>query len=161
MIIKLPLKYRWKMFLPSYLRGLLFSLFVSSRKVRGEGKKCRKVYGMENRDMWCTACRWKKACQRFTDWVYSRQHFSQRATPSGTAAFRQRKRGRSIILHAFGFLQLKIATTPAPPPSAPLAHSSRGGNQMTAESPFTLPSRIPSTASPFPSFPVFGKPQCS
>ncbi|XP_040044918.1 zinc finger protein 704 isoform X3 [Gasterosteus aculeatus] len=37
------------------------------RKVRGEGKKCRKVYGMENRDMWCTACRWKKACQRFTD----------------------------------------------------------------------------------------------
>lgn len=38
-----------------------------SRKVRGEGKKCRKVYGMENRDMWCTACRWKKACQRFTD----------------------------------------------------------------------------------------------
>ncbi|KAM6959448.1 zinc finger protein 704 [Aplochiton taeniatus] len=38
-----------------------------SRKARGEGKKCRKVYGMENRDMWCTACRWKKACQRFTD----------------------------------------------------------------------------------------------
>ncbi|XP_004697557.1 zinc finger protein 704 [Echinops telfairi] len=40
---------------------------VSLRKPRGEGKKCRKVYGMENRDMWCTACRWKKACQRFTD----------------------------------------------------------------------------------------------
>ncbi|NXI71590.1 ZN704 protein, partial [Anseranas semipalmata] len=37
------------------------------RKPRGEGKKCRKVYGMENRDMWCTACRWKKACQRFID----------------------------------------------------------------------------------------------
>ncbi|XP_076819796.1 uncharacterized protein LOC143465394 [Clavelina lepadiformis] len=37
------------------------------RKVRGDGKKCRKVYGMENRDMWCTACRWKKACQRFPD----------------------------------------------------------------------------------------------
>uniref|UniRef100_A0A8C3FI40 Zinc finger protein 704 n=1 Tax=Chrysemys picta bellii TaxID=8478 RepID=A0A8C3FI40_CHRPI len=37
------------------------------RKPRGEGKKCRKVYGMENRDMWCTACRWKKACQRFVD----------------------------------------------------------------------------------------------
>ncbi|XP_059905638.1 zinc finger protein 704 isoform X2 [Gadus macrocephalus] len=34
---------------------------------RGEAKKCRKVYGMEKRDMWCTACRWKKACQRFTD----------------------------------------------------------------------------------------------
>uniref|UniRef100_S4S070 Zinc finger protein 704 n=1 Tax=Petromyzon marinus TaxID=7757 RepID=S4S070_PETMA len=37
------------------------------RKIRGEGKKCRKVYGMENKDMWCTACRWKKACQRFLD----------------------------------------------------------------------------------------------
>ncbi|XP_003782578.2 zinc finger protein 704, partial [Otolemur garnettii] len=40
---------------------------VSLRKPRGEGKKCRKVYGMENRDMWCTSCRWKKACQRFID----------------------------------------------------------------------------------------------
>ncbi|XP_034063365.1 zinc finger protein 704 isoform X2 [Gymnodraco acuticeps] len=38
-----------------------------TRKPRGEAKKCRKVYGMEKRDMWCTACRWKKACQRFTD----------------------------------------------------------------------------------------------
>ncbi|XP_002125688.2 zinc finger protein 704-like [Ciona intestinalis] len=37
------------------------------RKVRGDGKKCRKVYGMENREMWCTACKWKKACQRFPD----------------------------------------------------------------------------------------------
>uniref|UniRef100_A0A8D2NS81 SLC2A4 regulator n=1 Tax=Zosterops lateralis melanops TaxID=1220523 RepID=A0A8D2NS81_ZOSLA len=34
---------------------------------RGEAKKCRKVYGMEHREMWCTACRWKKACQRFLD----------------------------------------------------------------------------------------------
>ncbi|TNM90558.1 hypothetical protein fugu_002847 [Takifugu bimaculatus] len=33
---------------------------------RGEAKKCRKVYGVEHRDRWCTACRWKKACQRFT-----------------------------------------------------------------------------------------------
>ncbi|XP_072895935.1 zinc finger protein 704 isoform X3 [Hemitrygon akajei] len=40
---------------------------LGARKIRGEGKKCRKVYGMENRDMWCTACRWKKACQRFID----------------------------------------------------------------------------------------------
>uniref|UniRef100_A0A8B9T9U0 SLC2A4 regulator n=1 Tax=Anas platyrhynchos TaxID=8839 RepID=A0A8B9T9U0_ANAPL len=39
----------------------------SLRKPRGEAKKCRKVYGMENREMWCTACRWKKACQRFLD----------------------------------------------------------------------------------------------
>uniref|UniRef100_A0A4W3JDV8 DUF4772 domain-containing protein n=1 Tax=Callorhinchus milii TaxID=7868 RepID=A0A4W3JDV8_CALMI len=36
-------------------------------KVRGEAKKCRKVYGLENRSQWCTACRWKKACQRFHD----------------------------------------------------------------------------------------------
>ncbi|XP_078664487.1 zinc finger protein 704-like isoform X1 [Branchiostoma floridae x Branchiostoma belcheri] len=37
------------------------------RKMRSEGKKCRKVYGMENRDLWCTQCRWKKACSRFLD----------------------------------------------------------------------------------------------
>ncbi|XP_056879827.1 zinc finger protein 395-like [Takifugu flavidus] len=37
------------------------------RRPRGEAKKCRKVYGVEHRDRWCTACRWKKACQRFTD----------------------------------------------------------------------------------------------
>uniref|UniRef100_A0A8C5TZU4 C2H2-type domain-containing protein n=1 Tax=Malurus cyaneus samueli TaxID=2593467 RepID=A0A8C5TZU4_9PASS len=36
------------------------------RRPRG-AKKCRKVYGMEHREMWCTACRWKKACQRFLD----------------------------------------------------------------------------------------------
>ncbi|XP_043079973.1 zinc finger protein 704 isoform X2 [Puntigrus tetrazona] len=40
---------------------------TGARKPRGEAKKCRKVYGMEKRDLWCTACRWKKACQRFTD----------------------------------------------------------------------------------------------
>ncbi|KAI1897819.1 hypothetical protein AGOR_G00087190 [Albula goreensis] len=39
----------------------------ASRKVRGEAKKCRKVYGIDHRDQWCTACRWKKACQRFVD----------------------------------------------------------------------------------------------
>lgn len=37
------------------------------RKGRGEAKKCRKVYGVERKDQWCTACRWKKACQRFPD----------------------------------------------------------------------------------------------
>ncbi|CAJ0931185.1 unnamed protein product [Ranitomeya imitator] len=40
---------------------------AGTRKPRGEAKKCRKVYGMERKDMWCTACRWKKACQRFMD----------------------------------------------------------------------------------------------
>ncbi|XP_051868683.1 zinc finger protein 395-like [Pristis pectinata] len=44
---------------PPTLRG--------GRKVRGEAKKCRKVYGVENRGRWCTACRWKKACRRFQD----------------------------------------------------------------------------------------------
>ncbi|XP_060773431.1 zinc finger protein 395b [Neoarius graeffei] len=39
----------------------------STRKGRSEAKKCRKVYGVERRDQWCTACRWKKACQRFPD----------------------------------------------------------------------------------------------
>ncbi|KAF3849529.1 hypothetical protein F7725_019248, partial [Dissostichus mawsoni] len=32
----------------------------SFRKGRGEAKKCRKVYGVERKDQWCTACRWKK-----------------------------------------------------------------------------------------------------
>ncbi|XP_041711400.2 zinc finger protein 395 isoform X2 [Coregonus clupeaformis] len=39
----------------------------TTRRIRGEAKKCRKVYGIEHRDQWCTACRWKKACQRFHD----------------------------------------------------------------------------------------------
>ncbi|XP_060027621.1 SLC2A4 regulator isoform X4 [Erinaceus europaeus] len=40
---------------------------TNTRKPRGDAKKCRKVYGVERRDLWCTACRWKKACQRFLD----------------------------------------------------------------------------------------------
>lgn len=30
-----------------------------------DGKKCRKVYGLEQRELWCTQCKWKKACARF------------------------------------------------------------------------------------------------
>uniref|UniRef100_A0A2C9JGE3 C2H2-type domain-containing protein n=1 Tax=Biomphalaria glabrata TaxID=6526 RepID=A0A2C9JGE3_BIOGL len=37
------------------------------RRPRSEVRKCRKVYGMENRDQWCTQCKWKKACTRFID----------------------------------------------------------------------------------------------
>lgn len=37
------------------------------RRGRGENRKCRKVYGMERRDLWCTQCKWKKACSRFCD----------------------------------------------------------------------------------------------
>jgi len=35
------------------------------RRIRGDVKKCRKVYGMEHREQWCTQCKWKKACTRF------------------------------------------------------------------------------------------------
>lgn len=37
------------------------------RKGRSESRKCRKVYGMDNREAWCTQCKWKKACSRFID----------------------------------------------------------------------------------------------
>ncbi|XP_064597181.1 zinc finger protein 704-like [Liolophura sinensis] len=37
------------------------------KKPRSDVRKCRKVYGMENRDMWCTQCKWKKACTRFME----------------------------------------------------------------------------------------------
>ncbi|XP_041360830.1 zinc finger protein 704-like isoform X2 [Gigantopelta aegis] len=40
---------------------------IIHRKPRSEVRKCRKVYGMEKRDMWCTQCKWKKACTRFLD----------------------------------------------------------------------------------------------
>lgn len=39
-----------------------------NRRPRGENKKCRKQYGMEKKDLWCTQCKWKKACSRFGDW---------------------------------------------------------------------------------------------
>ncbi|KAK0159744.1 hypothetical protein PV327_010824 [Microctonus hyperodae] len=39
----------------------------SPRRVRGDTKKCRKIYGMENREQWCTQCKWKKACVRFAE----------------------------------------------------------------------------------------------
>ncbi|XP_070327919.1 SLC2A4 regulator [Odocoileus virginianus] len=47
--------------------ALLAKPSANPRKPRGDAKKCRKVYGMDHRDLWCTACRWKKACQRFLD----------------------------------------------------------------------------------------------
>ncbi|GBP31219.1 Zinc finger protein 704 [Eumeta japonica] len=34
------------------------------RRPRSDNKKCRKVYGMEHRELWCTQCKWKKACSR-------------------------------------------------------------------------------------------------
>lgn len=38
-----------------------------TKRVRGETRKCRKVYGMEKKEAWCTQCKWKKACTRFLD----------------------------------------------------------------------------------------------
>lgn len=43
------------------------SLLKTNRRSRGETRKCRKVYGMDSRDSWCTQCKWKKACTRFAD----------------------------------------------------------------------------------------------
>ncbi|KAM5245937.1 SLC2A4 regulator [Ctenodactylus gundi] len=51
----------------AYTPALPSKFGANLRKPRGDAKKCRKVYGMDHRDLWCTACRWKKACQRFLD----------------------------------------------------------------------------------------------
>ena len=37
----------------------------SLHKTPGDGRKCRKVYGVDNKSSWCNQCRWKKACVRF------------------------------------------------------------------------------------------------
>uniref|UniRef100_A0A8D9AMP7 Zinc finger protein 395 n=1 Tax=Cacopsylla melanoneura TaxID=428564 RepID=A0A8D9AMP7_9HEMI len=60
-----PLKYMKLSYASAPLSGKLPS--SPTRKVRGDTKKCRKVYGMEHRDLWCTQCKWKKACSRFGD----------------------------------------------------------------------------------------------
>lgn len=44
----------------------LFEEVVSGKRSKRElSKKCRKVYGIDNKKSWCTQCRWKKACTRF------------------------------------------------------------------------------------------------
>ncbi|XP_028405911.1 uncharacterized protein LOC114528469 [Dendronephthya gigantea] len=45
------------------------------RRRRDNMKKCRKVYGIDNRDLWCTQCKWKKACSRFQIGNYRQRHF--------------------------------------------------------------------------------------
>ncbi|EFX76328.1 hypothetical protein DAPPUDRAFT_226110 [Daphnia pulex] len=51
---------------PSTTGASVFTVKSSPvRRPRGEAKKCRKVYGMEHREQWCTQCKWKKACTRF------------------------------------------------------------------------------------------------
>lgn len=41
-------------------------VFKSSPSGMKSDKKCRKVYGIDQKDLWCTQCKWKKACGRFT-----------------------------------------------------------------------------------------------
>ena len=44
----------------------LFEGLASGKRTKRElSKKCRKVYGIDNKNSWCTQCRWKKACTRF------------------------------------------------------------------------------------------------
>lgn len=51
------------------------------RRIR-EGKKCRKVYGLEQRDLWCTQCKWKKACARFGKPAQASQHTNNNSETS-------------------------------------------------------------------------------
>jgi len=41
-------------------------VFKSSPTGMRSDKKCRKVYGIDQKELWCTQCKWKKACGRFT-----------------------------------------------------------------------------------------------
>jgi len=43
----------------------VFKSVAAQPTVRSD-KKCRKVYGLDQKDLWCTQCKWKKACGRFT-----------------------------------------------------------------------------------------------
>lgn len=81
------------------------------------------------------------------------------------AAFRQRVGGGASFCMHLVFLSSKsqlFVKALAPSLSllfaTPPNHSSCGRNQRTVESPFTLPTRIPSTAAPFSSFPVWETP---
>ena len=40
---------------------------AKKREKRSETRKCRKVYGIDHRQAWCTPCKWKKACVRFRE----------------------------------------------------------------------------------------------
>ncbi|XP_038121188.1 zinc finger protein 704 isoform X2 [Culex quinquefasciatus] len=52
---------------PGAAAGANRSPLSPNRRTRGENKKCRKVYGMDHKEQWCTQCKWKKACSRFGD----------------------------------------------------------------------------------------------
>ena len=52
-------------YMQNSMQGLSPETKQRRRKHAVGKKKCRKVYGMSNKDLWCTQCRWKKACARF------------------------------------------------------------------------------------------------
>jgi len=60
------------------------------RRPRGDAKKCRKVYGMEHRELWCTQCKWKKACTRFGEGAWTKFWFLMR--------FKKKKTSSSCLL---------------------------------------------------------------
>lgn len=57
--------YRMPLFRETWRPNTNITPVVNEKKRRHDVKKCRKVYGVINRNLWCTQCRWKKACTRF------------------------------------------------------------------------------------------------
>ena len=74
-----------------------------TRRVR-EGKKCRKVYGLEQRDLWCTQCKWKKACARFgsgnnnNNQVVSSPPLLSTSSPAGSLLMTTMPTNRNVIV---------------------------------------------------------------
>ncbi|KPI93398.1 Zinc finger protein 704 [Papilio xuthus] len=68
--ISIPVSHPWSSsHSPKHMRlsGMTGSPGSPGRRPRSDNKKCRKVYGMDQRDLWCTQCKWKKACTRFNE----------------------------------------------------------------------------------------------
>ncbi|CAK1599918.1 unnamed protein product [Parnassius mnemosyne] len=68
--ISIPVTHPWSTsHSPKHMRLSAMSGSPGSpgRRPRSDNKKCRKVYGMDQRDLWCTQCKWKKACTRFNE----------------------------------------------------------------------------------------------
>ncbi|CAH2068732.1 unnamed protein product, partial [Iphiclides podalirius] len=68
--ISIPVSHAWSTsHSPKHMRLSAMSGSPGSpgRRPRSDNKKCRKVYGMDQRDLWCTQCKWKKACTRFNE----------------------------------------------------------------------------------------------
>ena len=71
-----------------------------ARRRRRGARKCRKTYGMGQRQLWCTQCKWKKACTRFNQQQASLH-------PSGRA--RNQLRARRCAAAAPTQLNLQLA----------------------------------------------------